>query len=181
MITELAEIKGLRNKLGLTQSQLAKISGVSQSLIAKIEADRIDPTYTKVKKIFTALNDYGKKQELKAKDIMNKKVVSVKPNEKISEAIKKMRSFKISQLPVVEEHKSIGLVSEAIILDSMLNKKGDKIKDIMRDSPPVISEKTAVNVISNLLHSCQLVLVSESGRLNGVVTRADILTKAYSK
>jgi predicted transcriptional regulator len=92
-----------------------------------------------------------------------------------------MRSFKISQLPVVEEHKSIGLVSEAIILDSMLNKKGDKIKDIMRDSPPVISEKTAVNVISNLLHSCQLVLVSESGRLNGVVTRADILTKAYSK
>ncbi len=52
---ELSEIKHLRKKFGLTQSQLAKLSGVSQSLIAKIEADRIDPTFSKAQKIFEAI------------------------------------------------------------------------------------------------------------------------------
>jgi|TARA_B100001971_G_C18254880_1_gene581215 predicted transcriptional regulator len=181
MITEISEIKTLRKKLGLTQSQLSKIAGVSQSLIAKIEADRIDPTYTKVKKIFTALSDFGKKHELKADDIMNKKIISVKPGEKISEAIKKMRKFGISQMPVIDEHKSIGVVSEAIILDSILEKKGNKIKEIMQDPPPIVSKNTPVAVISQLLHSCPMVLVSESGKLNGVITRSDILAKTYSR
>ncbi|MBW2992073.1 helix-turn-helix domain-containing protein, partial [Candidatus Woesearchaeota archaeon] len=35
---EISEIKEIRKKLGLTQSQLSKKAGVSQSLIAKIEA-----------------------------------------------------------------------------------------------------------------------------------------------
>ncbi|MBI2575829.1 helix-turn-helix domain-containing protein, partial [Candidatus Woesearchaeota archaeon] len=46
MIPELANIKTLRKKLGLTQSGFAGQVGVSQSLVAKIEAGRIDPSYS---------------------------------------------------------------------------------------------------------------------------------------
>jgi predicted transcriptional regulator len=42
--------------LGLTQGQLAKIAGVSQSFIAKIESGKIDPSYSKVKTIFDVLD-----------------------------------------------------------------------------------------------------------------------------
>ena len=49
---ELSEIKKIRKNLGLTQTQLSKRANVSQSLIAKIESGKIDPTFTKTKKIF---------------------------------------------------------------------------------------------------------------------------------
>ena len=58
---ELEEIKKIRKKLELTQTELADRAGVSQSLIAKIEAGRIDPTYSKTKKIFAALSDLEKR------------------------------------------------------------------------------------------------------------------------
>ena len=38
-------ISKIRKQLGLTQIQLANLAGVSQSLIAKLESGRIDPSY----------------------------------------------------------------------------------------------------------------------------------------
>src|SRR3989338_3822655 len=179
MSYELEEIKEIRKKFGMTQSQLAERAGVSQSLIAKVEAGLIDPTYSKAKKIFEAIDTLGKKKELKAEQIMARHVISVKPNDNIKEAIKKMKSSNISQMPVIEDHKSIGIVSEAIILDSLLNKKGDKIKEIMEDSAPIVSKNTTVAVISNLLRFAPMVIVSDGGELKGIITKSDLLGKVY--
>jgi len=175
----LEEIKEIRKKFGLTQGQLADRAGVSQSLIAKIEAGRIDPTYSKAEKIFEAIDTLGKKKELKAEQIMTKQVISVRPGEGIKEAIKKMKRANISQMPVIDEHKSIGIVSEAIILEALLGKKSGKIKDIMEDSAPVVSKNTNVGVVSNLLRFYPMVLVSSDGELKGVITKADLLGKVY--
>lgn len=176
---ELEEIKEIRKKFGLTQSQLAERAGVSQSLIAKVEAGRLDPTYSKAKKIFEAIDALGKKKELKAEQIMNNHIISVKPNDDIKSAIEKMKKANISQMPVIEEHKSIGIVSESIILEALLNKKGSKIKEIMEDSAPVVSKNTTVTAISNLLRFYPMVLVSDSGELKGVITKSDLLGKIY--
>jgi len=175
----LEEIKEIRKKFGLTQFQLAQRAQVSQSLIAKIEAGRIDPTYSKTNKIFEALDTLGKKKEMKAYEIMAKSIISVKPSEGIKDAIGKMKKSNISQMPVIEDHKSIGVVSEAIILEALLNKKGDKVKDIMEDSPPVVSKNTTVNAVSNLLRFYPMVLVSDGGELRGVITKSDLLGKVY--
>ena len=113
---ELEEIKEIRKKFGLTQGELANRAGVSQSLIAKIEAGRLDPTFSKTKRIFEAIDTLGKKKELKAEQIMNKWLISVRPNDGIKYAIDKMKKSNISQMPVIEDHKSIGVVSESIIL-----------------------------------------------------------------
>ena len=71
---ELEEIKEIRKKFGLTQSELAKRAGVSQSLIAKIEANMLDPGYSKTKQIFDALENLTQKEELTAQQIMQKKM-----------------------------------------------------------------------------------------------------------
>ena len=181
MSYKLEEIKKIRKKLGMTQTELANRSGVSQSLIAKIESGRIDPTYTKTQKIFAALSDLEKKEEIKAGQIMAGKIISVAPSDSIKEAISKMKKSQISQLPVIDSHKLVGLVSETTILDAMLNSKGDNVGDVMQEAPPIVSKTTSIQVISGLLNHFPMVVVSEEGKLVGLITKSDLLGRLYKE
>lgn len=179
MTYELEEIKKIRKKLGLTQTELANRAGVSQSLIAKIESGRIDPTYTKTKKIFAALSELEKKEEIKAEQLMTSKIISVAPDTTIKEAIAKMKKYEISQMPVIDNYKLVGLVSESTILDALMTSKGKTVRDVMQEAPPIVSKTTSIQVISNLLKHYPTVIVSEEGRLVGLITKSDLLGRLY--
>lgn len=180
MTYELNEIRVIRKKLGITQFDLAKRSNVSQSMIAKIEAGRLDPSYTNAQKIFIALEELGKKKELKAKDLMNKNIISIKPEENIRKVIQKMRKFQISQMPVIEEKRVVGFISESIVLDCFTKKGCEYVKDIMKESPPIVPVETSIQVVSNLLKFYPVIMVSKGGNLLGLITKADLLSKMYS-
>jgi len=179
MTYELDEVKKIRKKLGMTQTELANRAGVSQSLIAKIESGRIDPTYTKAKKLFAALNELEKKEEIKAEEIMTAKIISVGPGESVKEVISKMRKFQISQLPVIEDHKLIGVASESTILEALLNSKAKEVREVMHEAPPIVSKKTSIQIVSSLLKHYPIVVVSEEGKLVGLITKSDLLAKLY--
>ena len=179
MTYELEEIKKIRKSLGLTQTELAKRAGVSQSIIAKIESGSIDPTLSKAKKIFEALSYLEKKHEIKAGEIMNKNVIEIKPNECIKDAINKMKKYNISQMPVIEDNKSVGFISESTLLSALMQGKEAKVSEIMEESPPIVSKQTSVKVISNLLRHYPMIMVTEEGKLVGLITKADLLEKLY--
>ncbi len=178
MIYELSEIKNLRKQLGLSQSQLARHAQVSQSMIAKIEAGRLDPAFSKAMSIFSALNSLSHTKELKARDVMNKKIISLSPNDTVKDAVAKMRKHEISQLPVIEHHAVIGIVSESSLLDAVMNNKSaTSVTDLMADAPPTVSEDATITVVSNLLKYFSMVLVASKGKLVGMITKADVLGK----
>jgi len=179
MITNLEDIKKIRKKLSLTQLELAKLSGVSQSLIAKLESKRIDPSFTKVKKIFDVLEGINKKGELKVADIMARDIIYCKSEELVSDVVKKMRKHNISQLPVFEKNQIIGMISESVILESVSKRKEDvgklKVKEIMDEPPPIVSSSTSSRVVSHLLKHFPIVMVTSKGKFVGVVTKLDVL------
>jgi len=181
MIFNLSDIKKIRKKLGLTQTQLAKKAGVSQSLIAKIEADVIDPTFSKVEKIFETLKSLQHEEDILASDLMNKNIVKCHKNEKIKDVIKKMKVHEISQMPVFEDKNIIGLITESNILNQIIEKGNSDmlIGDIMAEPPPIISKHTNKEVISTLLKYFPLLVVQEKGHILGVVTKSDLLRKIY--
>ncbi|MFC1801455.1 CBS domain-containing protein [Nanoarchaeota archaeon] len=177
---EISEIKKIRKKLGLTQGELAIAANVSQSLIAKIEANRIDPSYSNTKKIFRALDELTQKEEKLAKDIMNKKIIMVKASDMIIDIIKLMKKHGFSQLPVEDKGKIVGIITEKVLLESMGEDFAKlKAKDIMEDSPPIISPETRLEVISNLLKHFSIVLVAEKGDYKGLISKTDLLEKVY--
>lgn len=176
---DLSEIKKIRKNLELTQSDLAKKANVSQSLIAKIEAGKIDPTFTKTKRIFDTLDFLQNKEEIKAEALMNERIISIAPEDSIKESISKMKKFGISQMPVIDGKSVVGLVTESTLLDALMNSKGGKVKDIMEESPPTVSRKAPVKLISNMLKHYPMVLVSNSGSIAGLITKADLLSKLY--
>ena len=61
MLPSIEELRKMRKNLGISQKELARISGVSQSYIARLEKGSINPTYDKVRKIFDYLNRTGQK------------------------------------------------------------------------------------------------------------------------
>jgi predicted transcriptional regulator len=174
MVIDLLDLRRIRRQIGLTQHDLSQLSRVSQSMIAKIEAGKLDPAYSKALRIITALETSAKKNDLSAGDILNKKIISVKSCDGIEDAVKKMKQYEISQIPVIDD-KPVGSISETVILDALLNRKIKSVAEIMSDVPPIISKKTSVQVVSELLKFYQMVLVSEKGKLVGIITRADVI------
>jgi predicted transcriptional regulator len=171
---DVKDIKATRMRVGLTQAQLAGEAGVSQSVIAKIEAGRIDPGYSLAQRILAALERHRRKNAPKAKDVMHKKIVVVKPSAAVAQAIKLMRKHGISQLPV-QDVKVIGIITETTILNHLhaLNKK---VSDIMEVSPPTLAPDADIAVVSALLQHYPLVLIVDRGKPVGIVTKADVLT-----
>ena len=175
------DIAKVRRQLGLTQSQLSSISQVSQSLIAKIESGKIDPSYTKTKALSNALENIQRKNSKKAKDIMAKHIISILSDNRVEEAARLMRRHSISQLPVFEDEKSIGSLSERTILRLLEDAKelqnvfGKKVKVVMEDSFPVVSEDTPIELLYSVVDFFQATLVSKREKVVGIITKADLL------
>ena len=51
MVFDITQLRKIRKQLDMTQHKLAKELEISQSMVAKIESGKLDPTYSYVKKI----------------------------------------------------------------------------------------------------------------------------------
>ena len=182
MLPELTLIKQMRKQFSLTQMELSLKSGVSQSLIAKIEAGSLIPTYNNAKRLFDTLESLHLETQLKAKDLMHtEKVVGIKPEATLKDAVRLMKKHGISQLPVMEEEKCVGEISENSIMDKLHSSKDavdmDKVlvKEVMADSMPVIQLETPVSVITPILEHRPAILVAKKGKIVGIITKQDLL------
>ncbi len=185
MLPEIREIKKRRNALGLTQMQLARLSGISQSLLVKTEAGRVIPSYDKVARIFEALDSKEWESGRKAEDVMYRGVISVECSDSLEKAVRLMKKNSISQMPVTENGKVVGSISEDSFLESILNKtlKGNdsdslecfKVRDLMGESFATVGPKTPERSFLPLLKQSKAVLVMEKGEMEGIITKADLL------
>ena len=180
MLPTLEIIPKRRRKLGLTQSQLAELAGVSQSYIAKLEAGNIEPSYIKVKALFEALDRLDQEKQVAAGQIMNRSVVGIQKDTLISDAIDVMRRNGFSQLPVMDGERSVGSISEGTLLDHMLAAKKNEsqantVSAIMDEPFPQVGEDAPLSLLTNLIKFYPAVLVQRKGNIVGIITKADLL------
>jgi predicted transcriptional regulator len=181
MFPNLEDITRKRRQLGLKQAELAKLAGVSQSLIAKLEAGKIDCSYTKVKMIFDALERVEVKTKIQAEKVLHKEVISIQKHEPISKVVRLMKDHDYSQIPVFDGRQSVGSISEKTILRQILDGKDlDQIsklptEDIMEEAFPQLTEDAPLSLITSLLQVYSAVLVSQKGEVVGIITKADLL------
>jgi predicted transcriptional regulator len=181
MFPKLDEIAKRRRQLDLKQSELAKMAGVSQSFIAKLEAGTIDPSYTKAKTIFNMLEKLEFKNKVQTEKIIHNDVVSIQRHEPISKVVKLMKEHGYSQIPVFEGKQSVGSISEKAILRLILS--GKDLEDIsklsagsiMEEAFPQINDDAPLSLITSLLQTYPAVLVCKKGDIIGIITKADLL------
>lgn len=180
------DVRKLRQKLGLTQSELARRAGVSQSLIARIEAGDIDPRLSTLRKIWKVLRDARVTKGLCAGDIMKSPVVHVTPKDTIAYATRLMKENDISQLPVLENGIQVGSISEAGLVSAVTSERDlaeismKPVIEVMNDGFPTVSKNLDVATVSRFVEVNPAVLVVERGKVIGIITKADII-KLMSK
>jgi cystathionine beta-synthase len=105
-------------------------------------------------------------------------LVAAAPDELVSEALQKMGEHGLTQLPVVDDGRSVGSLRENRLLAKILKNRElmeAPVREVMEKSFPVVDEDAAWAEVLSHLHSSPAVLVGEYGRITGIITRHDVL------
>ena len=180
-LPDLKEIKRLRKKLNLNQKDLGVNLNIPQSTISRIENGKLDPPYSKVKKIFEFLDNQKKlkkSQKKIAMDIMSRNIISINSKSSVEDAVKLMTKHGISQLPILENGQNLGSITSKK-LQKIIIENRDLVKArvlYVKELPfPEIEKNWNIKDISNLLIKYSAVLVKEYDKYIGIITDADFL------
>lgn len=111
-------------------------------------------------------------------------LVSISPESRAWDAVELMKSFAISQLPVLDKGRNVGSVSEATlakILHDRLDLAEAKVAAIMgRPMPEVEADRDSAEAYRLLMAGHGGVLVTEEGRATAFIGRFDLI-RAWSE
>ena len=181
MLPSIQSIKQQRIKLNMTQRELGIEVGVSTSMINQIESGRSQPSYGTAKRIFEVLgNREGSMSTHTAGELCSKDIVTMKPNNTLDDAIKKMNQSSISQIPVFDGKKAIGVISDSGLAEQYANgnieiAKKKKLIDIMEPAPPIIDHMTPANTLAPIIKYSKCILVTKNSKILGIITASDTL------
>ncbi len=165
----------------MTQVRLAQEAGLSQSLIAKIEAGTVDPTFTSLKSVSEALRSRRAMKGKLASDVMSSPVISVQRSARLSECITTMKKNGISQMPVLAGERPVGSMTEGHILGLLSQSKdpaalpSQPVAKFMRPSFPIVSGDTPIGALLSLFNHVPAVLVSSGEKIDGIIAKIDLL------
>ncbi|WP_321508505.1 CBS domain-containing protein [uncultured Methanoregula sp.] len=174
------ELRSRRDTLGMKQTELAKRAGISQSMVARIEAGNVDPRVSTLNKIINVLNS-SEPRKIHAIQIMHTPVLSVQPEDSISRAVDIFEKNNISQLPVIERGIPVGCISESVIVKAIEQQRLHKahnfsVRDFMETGFPTVPPEMDVETVINILQQNHAVLVVEGRMVRGVITKHDLIS-----
>jgi predicted transcriptional regulator len=175
------DIRRLRKRRGLTQKEVAEKAGVSQSLIARIENNTVDPRLSTVRKILSALS--LTKGGRTAKSIMHSPVITVKITDSVRRAVELMKKHDVSQIPVIKGGRVVGSVQESTIMNR-ITRSGNfrrffsgSVYTIMEEPFTTVNPSMRVEEVLRFLSSGHpAVLVTDRGSVEGIITKIDVLS-----
>ncbi len=173
----------MREKCSMTQADLAGRAGISQSMVARIEAGSVDPRVSTLQRLIAALNAERSvsRSGVTAAQVMHTPVIGVNPDDPITSAVDLMAQNGISQLPVLGDGIPVGCISEAALLSALEEQHlhhahPSVVRKFMEPSFPTVPPEMDVETILHILQQHHAVLVVDGGRVQGVVTKHDLIS-----
>jgi cystathionine beta-synthase len=127
--------------------------------------------------------EYGTARDILRLKAEPEKIIVADKQSKMIDIIREMREYGVSQVPVMDGKKLIGIVSEAELLRYLLDKTHkaqDPIEPIISKFYHQASLDEPLEAISKEIEQNKNVIVFEGGKIRGIVTKIDLLTY-YSK
>jgi len=105
-------------------------------------------------------------------------LVFVSPDETVGQALTRMSENGITQVPVLDDHASVGSIRESRMLAKLLEDRellNAKVGEVMEEGFPVVEVDASLGEIKSILQKFPAVLVEDFKRITGIITRSDVL------
>jgi cystathionine beta-synthase len=107
-------------------------------------------------------------------------VITVSSQEKTADVIQTMKKHDISQLPVLENGKLVGLITEVDLLDHMVQgpprSKEETIASLVSaDQMEVVGAKTSLEALTEIFSRGHVAVVLAGEKVSGIATKIDLI------
>lgn len=106
-----------------------------------------------------------------------RELITIGPDTKVTEAIGVLKLHGISQLPVLEGNKVLGVIHESRLLERALSgTRGDSsVRDILEPTYCTVDGSTEIGVLSELFKRSKVAIVIEGSTPVDIITRIDLI------
>ena len=106
-------------------------------------------------------------------------LVSVAPGASVREALDLIEAHNVSQLPVLEEGRPVGSVTESALLSAVMEdpaRLANQVREVADDPFPVVDTEADLSEITGrLTRRTPALLVTRNGSVCGILTRYDVI------
>ncbi len=107
-------------------------------------------------------------------------VITVESSESMANVVRVMKEHNISQLPVVDDGKLSGLITEFAILDCMVQAKAgatDAIAPLVKkDHMEVVSPRNSLEALAEVFNRGHIAVVLDGDSVSGIFTKIDLIS-----
>jgi len=105
-------------------------------------------------------------------------LIFVSAEDIVKDALARMEENGVTQIPVLDEHRSVGSLRESHVLAKLLTNRellDAKVSEVMDKSFPVVDVDANLADIKAKLQKSPAVLIEDFKRITGIITRSDVL------
>jgi cystathionine beta-synthase len=127
---------------------------------------------------FLDVEYHGDLRDLIARPYQSKDTVTIGPDEPLANAYKRMKLYDVSQLPVVENDKLVGILDESDLLLAVADRAdrfNDRVAGAMETELTEIDVKAPVKDLMPIFNRDFVAIVKQGEQFLGLITRVDLL------
>lgn len=105
-------------------------------------------------------------------------VISTTLGTEVKEVVARMKKDGISQLPVLDDGRVVGIVNESDVLNHLLedgSSGDDPIDDLVDTAFAIVEPSNRIGLIGQFFKQNKIVIVLDGGRLTGIITKIDFI------
>ena len=119
------------------------------------------------------------------RSLPRRNVVTALSSESIADAVKRMKEHGISQLPVLEDNKTVGILTESDVLEKLVDGRASltsSVAEVMFRRVTTINERDDAGKLLDLFtHGMVGLVVDDAGALLGVISKMDLVDLLTSR
>ncbi|GAB4169457.1 MAG: pyridoxal-phosphate dependent enzyme [Wenzhouxiangellaceae bacterium] len=127
---------------------------------------------------FLEVEHHGDLRDLIARPVESHDAIVVRPDEPLSNAYKRMKLYDVSQLPVMEGERIVGIIDESDLLMAVYGHEdrfGDPIRSAMVTELESVQVSEPIDALLPIFNRDHVAIVLDGERFLGLITRVDLL------